>query len=101
MLSAVLAEFARARSRAIASVAMAVAVLWLASATGGVTRAEPRDNNSVGLGAHGIVGGAPAAAAPPKDGAESPVEFSFRAGLASDYIYRGTTLSDRKPAVGA
>ena len=29
------------------------------------------------------------------------VEFSARAGLASDYIYRGTTLSDRGPAAGA
>jgi len=28
-------------------------------------------------------------------------EFEVRAGLASDYIYRGTTLSDHKPAVGA
>jgi len=28
------------------------------------------------------------------------LEFSFRGGLATDYIYRGTTLSDHKPAVG-
>ncbi|MFZ0624059.1 MAG: TorF family putative porin [Pseudolabrys sp.] len=28
-------------------------------------------------------------------------EFDIRAGFASDYIYRGTTLSDHKPAVGA
>src|SRR6478752_9175532 len=30
-------------------------------------------------------------------------QFSFeaRAGFATDYIYRGTTLSDHKPAVGA
>jgi uncharacterized protein (TIGR02001 family) len=28
-------------------------------------------------------------------------ELSARAGFATDYIYRGTTLSDRKPAVGA
>src|SRR6478609_6331705 len=27
--------------------------------------------------------------------------FSVRGGLATDYVYRGTTLSDRKPAVGA
>jgi uncharacterized protein (TIGR02001 family) len=31
----------------------------------------------------------------------SPFEFSARAGFASDYIYRGVTLSDHKPAVGA
>ncbi len=29
------------------------------------------------------------------------IEFEVRAGFASDYIYRGTTLSDHKPAVGA
>ena len=28
-------------------------------------------------------------------------EYEVRAGFASDYIYRGTTLSDHKPAVGA
>jgi uncharacterized protein (TIGR02001 family) len=30
-----------------------------------------------------------------------PVEFSARAGFATDYVYRGTTLSDRRPAMGA
>ena len=29
------------------------------------------------------------------------LEFEFRGGLATDYIYRGVTLSDRKPAIGA
>jgi uncharacterized protein (TIGR02001 family) len=29
------------------------------------------------------------------------LEFSFRGGFATDYMYRGTTLSDHKPAVGA
>ena len=32
---------------------------------------------------------------------DSPVEFSARAGFVTDYIYRGTTLSARQPAVGA
>ena len=106
MPSDALVEFARGRSRAIAGViAIAVAPLWLVSATGGPVRAEPRDNNAagaIGLGVHGgPAGEAPVHTGRPQDGAESPVEFSFRAGLASDYIYRGTTLSDRKPAVGA
>ena len=106
MPSDALVEFARGRSRAIAGViAIAVAPLWLVSANGGPARAEPRDNNAagaIGLGVHGgPAGEAPVHTGRPQDGAESPVEFSFRAGLASDYIYRGTTLSDRKPAVGA
>jgi uncharacterized protein (TIGR02001 family) len=102
-----LVEFALGRSRAITGVvAIAVAAPWLPSATGGTAHAEPRDNNyavgAIGLGSRGgPAGEAPLQTAPPKDGAEGPVEFSFRAGLASDYIYRGTTLSDRKPAVGA
>ncbi len=35
------------------------------------------------------------------DHAANQLEFSFRGGFATDYIYRGTTLSDHKPAVGA
>ena len=35
------------------------------------------------------------------DRAANQLEFNFRGGLASDYMYRGTTLSDHKPAVGA
>jgi uncharacterized protein (TIGR02001 family) len=34
-------------------------------------------------------------------GAASPIAFDFSAGLATDYIYRGTTLSDHNPSVGA
>ena len=33
--------------------------------------------------------------------AANELEFSARAGFASDYIYRGTTLSDHGPAAGA
>lgn len=35
-----------------------------------------------------------------EDRAPNQLQFSAKAGIASDYIYRGTTLSDRKPAVG-
>src|SRR6476659_4428735 len=38
---------------------------------------------------------------PAPEGGKNQLEFEFRGGLASDYIYRGVTLSDRKPAVGA
>lgn len=34
------------------------------------------------------------------ESAKSQLEFEVRGGLASDYVYRGVTLSDRKPAVG-
>lgn len=38
---------------------------------------------------------------PAAAGGANQLEFEFRGGLASDYIYRGVTLSDRKPAIGA
>jgi len=38
---------------------------------------------------------------PAQDRADSPFEFSVRAGLATDYVYRGVTLSARQPAGGA
>src|SRR5262249_10787742 len=38
---------------------------------------------------------------PASDGAANKVELNVRAGFVTDYIYRGTTLSDHKPAVGA
>ena len=34
------------------------------------------------------------------DSTTNQLEFDVRTGFASDYIYRGTTLSDHKPAVG-
>jgi uncharacterized protein (TIGR02001 family) len=82
-----------------------LALLGLAAATGGSARGQTPDDNavgSIGLGARGgPAADAPVRAAASKDGADRPVEFSARAGFASDYIYRGTTLSDRGPAVGA
>jgi len=93
--------------RAIARAMMiaAIAELWLAFATGGSARAEPPDNDVVSpivLGAR--AGLAPAMAvgtAAAQDHPFGSIELNARAGFASDYIYRGVTLSDRKPAVGA
>jgi len=95
--------------RSVAVAAAAIATPWLASAPSSSARAEARDSNAtstIDLGARGGLGGlateAPrgTASPPSKDREDSPFEFSFKAGLASDYIYRGVTLSDRKPAVG-
>ena len=56
-------------------------------------------NKSINLGGRGWAG----AETPrvPKEREGETLQFSAKAGIASDYIYRGTTLSDRKPAVGA
>ena len=73
--------------------------LWLAPMTGGLARAETPEVSpgvAVGLGNRGW-------SAPETSRATSvnELEFSARAGFASDYIYRGTTLSDHGPAAGA
>src|SRR5262245_57286077 len=56
----------------------------------------PSPAGAIGLGNRGWSAADSNYAAP----ANEP-EFSARAGLASDYIYRGTTLSDHGPAAGA
>jgi uncharacterized protein (TIGR02001 family) len=84
---------------------IASATLWLGAASDGVLHAQANAENagaSINLGARGaIVLPAPSRSAPAQDRPESPVEFSFRTGIASDYIYRGVTLSAHEPAAGA
>src|SRR5215468_8873591 len=79
--------------------------LALALLAGGSTHAEPQANIPAGgidLGARGGFGWAgPIGSAPAQERSDSPIEFSARAGFATDYIYRGTTLSAHQPAVGA
>ena len=71
---------------------------------GSSVRAQTPENSaasSIDLGARGgLTANAPIHTAPQQDGASSP-EFSVSAGFATDYIYRGTTVSARQPAVGA
>ena len=83
---------------------VAVATLWLGSASDGLYAQANAENvgGSINLGARGAIAlQAPSQPAPTQDHPDSPVEFSFRAGIASDYIYRGTTLSAHKLAAGA
>jgi uncharacterized protein (TIGR02001 family) len=62
--------------------------------------ATPTD--AISLGAKGGLGGGTTTAPVSfQERAAGAFEFSARAGFASDYIYRGTTLSNHKPAVGA
>jgi len=73
--------------------------LWLAAMTGGLARAETAEVSSggaIGLGGRGWSAADPNHATP-----ASELDFSARAGVASDYIYRGTTLSNHEPAAGA
>jgi uncharacterized protein (TIGR02001 family) len=73
--------------------------LSLASMTGGLARAETPEvtpGGTIGLGNRGW-----SAAVTNPGTSVNELEFSARAGFASDYIYRGTTLSDHGPAAGA
>src|SRR5262245_60996284 len=92
------------RQRGVASVrpasgasVAALVGLWLASITGALAQAEnPAPVGAIGLGNRGW-----SAADTGQAGSANQFEFSARAGFASDYIYRGVTLSDHGPAAGA
>jgi hypothetical protein len=73
--------------------------LCIAAMAGGLARAETPEVSSGG--AIGLGGRGWSAADTNRLTPASELEFSARAGVASDYIYRGTTLSDHGPAAGA
>jgi uncharacterized protein (TIGR02001 family) len=81
------------RKRLAACLVCGAALLPLA------TDAQAQGAPSIGLGGHGLVASERPASF--NERAAPAFEFSARAGLASDYIYRGVTLSDRKAAIGA
>ena len=86
-----------------AAIAPTSAILLLCL-TNNATRAEPPNDNttsSIVLGDRGGLTSESPATVPTPGGAVQSIEVSARAGFASDYIYRGVTLSDHKPAVGA
>ena len=81
-----------------ASIAAFVA-LWFAPITGGLVRAQTTEvspGGAISLGNRGW-----SATDTSHATSENQLEFSARAGFATDYIYRGTTLSDHEPAAGA
>jgi uncharacterized protein (TIGR02001 family) len=92
------------RQRGVASVRRvsgasiaALAGFWLAPMAGGLAQTEtPSPDGAIGLGNRGW-----SAAGTNQATSANELEFSARAGAASDYIYRGTTLSDHGPAAGA
>ena len=82
-----------------AFLAVAAAGALLISDNSALGQAAPGNyGGAISLGGHGWSSfeGAPATSG--REG--NQLEFSFRGGVATDYIYRGTTLSDRKPAAG-
>jgi len=84
----------------------AVAALLLAFCTGDSACAQvspqaPVDESGGAINLGGRGWSAPEDKPATSDRAPKQLEFDFRGGFATDYIYRGTTLSDHKPAVGA
>ena len=84
--------------RRVGSASLAVlAGFWLASGTGAHAQpVVPSPGGAIGLGNRGW-----SATDTNREPSANELEFSARAGVASDYIYRGTTLSDHGPAAGA
>jgi uncharacterized protein (TIGR02001 family) len=82
--------------------AAAAAALWIAACCGSAhgQTGEANADGATGLGARGGPAAAPRAASKKDDG-DDTFEFTAKAGFATDYIYRGTTMTDRKPVVGA
>jgi uncharacterized protein (TIGR02001 family) len=74
--------------------------LWLTPMTASSARAEAPEG-SPGGGAIGLGGRGWSATETNRPTPANELDFSARAGVASDYIYRGTTLSDHGPAAGA
>jgi uncharacterized protein (TIGR02001 family) len=86
----------------IVAIAAVLGLLFTPSRSAHAQTPDGSAAGSINLGSRaGLTAGAPVGAAPRQETAAGPFDFSARAGLASDYIYRGVTLSDHKPAVGA
>jgi uncharacterized protein (TIGR02001 family) len=89
-------DVASVRRASGASIAALVG-LWLAPMAGALAQTvTPGSGGPIGLGNRGW-----SAAGPNQATSANELEFSARAGVASDYIYRGVTLSDHGPAAGA
>ena len=84
-----------------ASVVVATTATWFISLAIGLAHGQAAAETSgatINLGGRGW---SPAEGQPTtSDRSANQFGFDVRAGLASDYMYRGTTLSDHQPAVG-
>jgi len=89
---------AKVQHLSVGSIA-ALAGLWLAPMTGDLAHAEEtpvvRPGGAIGLGNRSW-----SATETNRATSANELEFTARAGAATDYIYRGTTLSDHGPAAG-
>lgn len=89
------------RADCAAALAAAGVLFWPeASVTSAHAQSSPSGSTAaISLGGRGW-SASETASARSTEGSAGGLEFSGRAGIASDYIYRGVTLSDRGPAIG-
>jgi uncharacterized protein (TIGR02001 family) len=91
-------------TRGFAAAVVLLIVLLLIPIANNAAQAEPSGDNapsSIILGDRGGLTPEPSVMVPTQEGTTPSIEVGARAGFATDYIYRGVTLSDHKPAVGA
>ena len=85
-------------------VAVGIAALWSAASALGLAHAQTTSEqpSSIALGAKGgFSADSRTLQAQSPDRPETAFGYTIAAGMASDYIYRGVTLSGHQPAVGA
>ncbi len=93
-----------ARAKVGAAAMAGAALVGLAALTGPAAHAQIAEKGHTAAISLGGRGWSPSETSQPvesKDGTGDAFAMSAYAGFVSDYIYRGTTLSDRKPAAGA
>ena len=83
------------------SLIVAVGLLCLDDLDSFVSRAQAQQQPLINLGGRGWGSAEAPSNTPATDREPVAIQFSAKGGFASDYIYRGVPLSDRKPAVGA
>jgi len=88
-------------SRVKASLVAAIGLLCLDGLASSPARAQTQQQPTINLGSRGWGAAYAPRTTPSADREPETIQFSVKAGVASDYIYRGVTLSDRKPAAGA
>ena len=87
--------------QAKASLLLAAGLLSGDGLAGFPASAQTQHQSSINLGGRGWGTAEATPTTPSTEREPETIQFNAKSGIASDYIYRGTTLSDRKPAVGA
>ena len=83
--------------RAVAALAAVLSFAIIPNASVRGQESAGNAGSAINLGSRGL---SPSSEGRPEQ-AENKLEYEVRAGFATDYIYRGTTQTDHKPAVGA